>query len=91
MINTTNYIDVQVQPVPQPAMNNVRWLAINVVNFNAQDDSYGQAQYQLFDEAGKLLSGNVVGFSDDDSKNWITDQEFANWLTINKLNLTPIT
>lgn len=89
-MQTSNYIDVSIVPVPQPAMNTVRWLAFNVVNIGAPDDSYGQAQYQLFDETGKLLSGSTVGFSDADSHNWTTDDAFATWLTINKLNYTPI-
>lgn len=89
-MNNNNYIDVTVQPVPQPAMNLIKWIAFNVVNPGATDDTYGNAQYQTYNEAGQLLSGNVIGFSNDDSKNWKTDQEFADWLTVHKLNLTPI-
>lgn len=89
-MQTGNYIDVQVQPVQQAPMDQVRWLSFQVVNPKAMDDTYGLAQYQLYNSDNQLLGGYTVGFSDEDSRNWKTDQEFADWLTVHKLNYIPI-
>lgn len=85
-------ITINIQPVVTPDYTQVKFLAIQAVNLGAaeNDPSYGQAQYQVFDQNGGLVLGGTCSFTREESENWITDEEFAKWLTINKLNYTPI-
>jgi hypothetical protein len=78
-------IIINIQPVVQPDYTQVNYLAIQAVNLGAQenDQSYGQAQYQIFDQNGGLVLGSTCTFSREESEYWITDEEFAKWLTIN--------
>lgn len=85
-------ITINIQPIVTPDYTQVKYLAIQAVNLGAaeNDQSYGQAQYQIFDQDGNLVLGNTCNFGREESENWTTDEDFAIWLTINKLNYTPI-
>lgn len=84
-------INIPIVPVVTPDISNIYFLAIQAVNLGASenDNSYGQAQYQIINEAKVVVSGNTCSFTREESEYWITDEEFAKWLTINKLNYTP--
>jgi hypothetical protein len=85
-------INISIQPVPQTSLITVNYLAINVVNLSAPDldQSYGQAQYTVSDQNENIVLGTTCSFSREESDNWVTDEDFAKWLTINKLGYTPI-
>lgn len=87
-------INIPIVPVVTPDYTQVHFLAIQAVNLGVADDNpaYGQAQYQIFDADNNLLLGNTCSFTKQESdEHWNTDEEFATWLTINKLNYTPTT